>query len=186
MTSPASALVLIGPMGAGKTSVGRRVARELGLSFTDTDKIVVRDHGPIADLFTAHGEAHFRAVERTAVAEALDAGGVIALGGGAVLDAETRADLAQHDVVMLTVAPHIVAARLHGETRPLLSGRETPALRWERIYAERRPLYDELADITFDTSSGPLAAVVADIVRWARDESRVARSVAQNAAREDA
>ncbi|MFX5684625.1 shikimate kinase, partial [Acinetobacter baumannii] len=83
-------LVLIGPMGAGKTSVGRRVARALGEPFSDTDKIVVRDHGPIPDLFRAHGEAHCRSRERDAVAEALERGGVVALGGGAVLDPVTR------------------------------------------------------------------------------------------------
>ena len=185
MTSPAETIVLIGPMGAGKTSVGRRVARELGVTFADTDKVVVRDHGPIADLFTTHGEAHFRAVERAAVAEALRAGGVVALGGGAVLDAATRADLGGHRVVLLTVAPHIVAARIHGETRPLLSGQESPAVRWERIYAERRPIYESLADVTFDTSSGPLAAVVADIVRWAR-ASTTNPDTTRDHAREDA
>ena len=66
----ARAIVLIGPMGAGKTSVGRRVARALEVPFADTDKIVARDHGPIPDLFERHGEEHFRALERDAVAEA--------------------------------------------------------------------------------------------------------------------
>jgi shikimate kinase len=161
------ALVLIGPMGAGKTSVGRRVARALGETFSDTDKIVVRDHGPIRDLFLAHGEAHFRAVERDAVAEALDRGGVVALGGGAVLDPVTRERLTHHHVVLLTVAPHVVASRIHGDERPLLGG-EDPAERWLRIYEERRPIYEAAADIAFDTSSGPLAGVVDDIVAWAR------------------
>ena len=82
----ARAIVLIGPMGAGKTSVGRRVARALEVPFADTDKLVVRDHGPIPELFAHHGEGYFRALERDAVAEALERGGVVALGGGAVLD----------------------------------------------------------------------------------------------------
>lgn len=161
------ALVLIGPMGAGKTSVGRRVARALGRSFRDTDKIVVRDHGPIPALFLAHGEPHFRALERDAVAEALSSGGVVALGGGAVLDPVTRERLTHHRVVLLTVSPHVVASRIHGDERPLLSG-EDPAERWIRIYEERRPVYEAAADITFDTSSGPLARVVDDIVAWAQ------------------
>lgn len=161
-----AAIVLIGPMGAGKTSVGRRVARALGASFSDTDKIVVRDHGPIRDLFLAHGEAHFRALERDAVVEALARGGVVALGGGAVLDPSTRDRLAAHHVVLLTVAPNVVASRIHGEDRPLLGG-EDPAERWRRIYEERRPLYEATADIAFDTSSGPLSRVVDDIVTWA-------------------
>ncbi len=161
-----SAVVLIGPMGAGKTSVGRRVARALGATFSDTDKIVVRDHGPIRDLFLAHGEAHFRALERDAVREALGRGGVVALGGGAVLDPLTRDRLTAHRVVLLTVSPQVVASRIHGDDRPLLGG-EDPAQRWLRIYEERRPIYEATADIAFDTSSGPLSRVVDDIVTWA-------------------
>lgn len=162
-----SAVVLIGPMGAGKTSIGRRVARGLGVPFRDTDRIVVRDHGPIPALFAARGEAHFRAVERAAVVEALATDGVVALGGGAVLNSETRKDLAAHRVVLLTVSPHIVASRIGRGDRPLLAG-EDPVVRWMRIYAERRSVYEELADVTFDTSSGPLSAIVAQIVAWAR------------------
>lgn len=171
MTSPDTrATVLIGPMGAGKTSVGRRVARELGVAFTDTDKLIAGHHGPIPEIFAQHGEAGFRAFERAAVADALDRGGVVALGGGAVLDADTQADLAGHRVVLLTVSPHIVASRIRGGDRPLLTGEDTVA-RWERIYAERRGVYEHLADVTFDTSTGPLAAVVARIVEWARAAS---------------
>ncbi|MGZ8803684.1 MAG: shikimate kinase [Microbacterium sp.] len=174
MTSPSrnpprSAIVLIGPMGAGKTSIGRRVARALESPFADTDKIVVRDHGPIPALFARDGEEHFRELERAAVVEALAQGGVVALGGGAILDAATRADLADHRVVFLTVSPHIVAARVHGGDRPLLAD-DDPVGRWQRIFAERRELYEEVADITLDTSSGPLAAVVAQIVDWAQEQ----------------
>lgn len=165
--APGGALVLIGPMGAGKTSIGRRVARALGETFTDTDKVIVRDHGPIRDIFATHGEAHFRALEREAVAEALEQGGVVALGGGAVLDPETRARLVDHRVVLLTVTPNVVAARIHGDERPLLGG-EDPMEHWLRIYDERRPIYESTAHIAFDTSSGPLAHVVDDIVAWAQ------------------
>jgi shikimate kinase len=166
---PTSAIVLIGPMGAGKTSIGRRVARALECTFADTDKIVVRDHGPIPDLFARDGEAHFRELERAAVLEALAQGGVVALGGGAILDAATRADLAAHRVVFLTVSAHIVSARIQGGDRPLLAD-DDPVARWQRIFAERRGLYEEVADLTLDTSVGPLSAVVAQIVDWARDQ----------------
>lgn len=166
MIADAPAIVLIGPMGAGKTSVGRRVARRLGTPFTDTDKLVVRDHGPIPALFATEGEGRFRELERQAVVEALSGGGVIALGGGAVLDARTRTDLADHRVVLLTVAPRVVASRIRGGDRPLLSG-EDPFARWRRIYAERRPVYEQLARLTVDTSTGPLTDIVERIVEWA-------------------
>ena len=166
MTSPSDPIVLIGPMGAGKTSVGRRVAKTLGRPFFDTDIAIVREHGPIPELFAQQGEAHFRALERAAVREGLATGGVVSLGGGAVLDADTRADLAEHRVVLLTVAPRVVAGRVRESARPLLQG-EDPMARWTEIYEQRRPVYEELADLTIDTSSGPLQLVVDEIVAWA-------------------
>ena len=173
MTSPEHrALVLVGPMGAGKTSVGRRVAKSLGLTFVDTDAVVVQRHGAIADIFAQRGEDAFRELEREAVAEAVAGGGVVSLGGGAVLDASTRAVLLDHRVAFLTVSTKVVASRLKGSHRPLLDGDEDPVDRWTRIFDERRALYDEVADETFDTSTGPLSAVVARIVAWTRsDES---------------
>ena len=155
MTSPSSAVVLIGPMGAGKTSVGKRVARALDVPFFDTDAAVVRSHGPIDRLFEEHGEPYFRTLERAAVEEGLTA---------------TRSDLAQHRVVLLTVAPRVVALRVRGSSRPLLQGDEDAMTRWTRIYEERRPVYEELADATFDTSSGPLQNVVDRIVAWVRGD----------------
>ena len=168
MTSPSDAVVLIGPMGAGKTSIGKKVARALGLPFFDTDAAVVRDHGPIDQLFVERGEAHFRAVERAAVVEGLATGGVVSLGGGAVLNPETRADLAGHRVVLLTVSPRVVAGRVRDSNRPLLQGGEDAIERWTAIFEERRPVYEELADITFDTSTGPVQDVVDALVAWVR------------------
>ncbi|MDY0909770.1 shikimate kinase [Microbacterium sp. CFBP9034] len=167
MTSPASAVVLIGPMGAGKTSVGKRVARALERPFFDTDAAVAREHGPIEQLFVEHGEPHFRALERAAVVEGLANGGIVSLGGGAVLQADTRADLAAHRVVLLTVAPRVVATRVRGSSRPLLQG-DDALERWSAIFEQRRPVYEELADIRFDTSNGPLQNVVDQIVTWIR------------------
>ncbi|MGQ3256387.1 MAG: shikimate kinase, partial [Microbacterium aurantiacum] len=135
--------------------------------FSDTDKIVVRDHGPIPQIFVEHGEAHFRELEHHAVAEALRAGGVVALGGGAILDARTRSLLETHRVVLLTVSPQTVAGRLHGDDRPLLAG-DDALERWKRIWTERRPLYDSVADVTFDTSRGPLSRVVDAVTAWVR------------------
>lgn len=167
MTPPESAVVLIGPMGAGKTSVGKRVARALELPFYDTDAAIVREHGPVEQVFAAHGEPHFRALEREAVVAGLATGGVVSLGGGAVLDPATRSDLTHHKVVLLTVDPRVVARRVRGSARPLLQDGDALS-RWTAIYEERRPIYEELADVTFDTSTGPLQNVVEGIVAWAQ------------------
>jgi shikimate kinase len=166
-TDAANAVVLVGPMGAGKTSVGRRVAKRLGVGFYDSDQAIVREHGPIEEIFATDGEARFRALEHDAVRAGLETGGVVALGGGAVLDPRTRAALGSHRVVLLTVSPAVVAARLRDTTRPLLQTED--AMRsWQEIMERRRPLYEEVADVVFDTSSGPLSAVVDGIVTWAR------------------
>ena len=165
MTSPSDAVVLIGPMGAGKTSIGRRVAKALKRPFFDTDIAIVREHGPIEVLFREQGEAHFRALERQAVRAGLETGGIVSLGGGAVLHPDTRADLDARRVVLLTVEPAVVARRVRESARPLLQD-EDPMARWTQIYADRRPLYEELADLTIDTSHGPLQLVVDAIVEW--------------------
>lgn len=172
MTRPEVALVFVGPMGAGKTSIGKKVARALGTTFTDTDALVVAEHGPIPEVFATRGEPFFRAAERAAVAGALTHGGVVALGGGAVLDAQTRAALRHHDVVFVTVQPHVVAGRIAGGERPLLAGDDDPVARWQRIYAERAPLYAEVADLTVDTSSGPLSIIAEEIAQWSRTRHR--------------
>lgn len=171
MTSAADplTLVLVGPMGAGKTSVGRRVARTLGVTFIDTDKRIAQEHGPIPAIFAAHGEAHFRGLERAAVAAALDEGGVVSLGGGAVSDADTRALLRRYPVVYLTVTAEAVAERITGSGRPLLAG-EDPVARWTEIFAQRRDLYEEVASVTFDTSRRPMQRIAEDIAAWRREQ----------------
>ncbi|QEW03129.1 shikimate kinase [Microbacterium lushaniae] len=175
---PASdTIALIGPMGAGKSSVGRRVAKQLGVTFTDTDAILARTHGPIPDLFAAHGEEGFRRLERDAVREALQGGGVVSLGGGAVLHPDTRADLAPVRVVLLTVDPAVVAGRIRGGSRPLLAG-EDGMTRWTEIFQARLPIYEALADVTFDTSRGPLRAVVDAVAHWARASAPTGSSTA--------
>ncbi|TQJ32181.1 shikimate kinase [Microbacterium sp. SLBN-146] len=171
MTSRSDAVVLIGPMGAGKTSIGKRVAKTLGRTFYDSDVAITRAHGPIETIFAEQGEPHFRALERDAVRAGLATGGIVSLGGGAVTDAETRAALRDQRVVLLTVEPRVVAGRVLGSARPLLAG-DGGLERWKAIYAERRPLYEELADVTFDTSSGPLAHVVENVVAWVRDTEK--------------
>lgn len=157
-------LVLIGPPAAGKTRIGKRAARLLDLPFIDTDKLIVADHGPISDIFAAHGEPHFRSLERAQVAKALSTDAVIAFGGGAVLDAETQHDIATVPVLLLTVQPHAVAGRLGNGKRPLVGDLES----WITLYEKRRDLYESLADHTIDTSDRPTDRVAEEIAEWAR------------------
>lgn len=163
-------VVLVGPMGAGKSSVGRRVAKRLGVGFIDTDKRIVSAHGPIPGIFEKYGESHFRALEQAAVAAALEEGGVISLGGGAVSAAETRALLREHPVVFLAVTPEAVADRIASGGRPLLAGGEDPLERWNQIYEQRRGWYEEVADATFDTSRRPMQRIADEIAAWRREQ----------------
>jgi shikimate kinase len=160
-------VVLIGAPGAGKTRLGKRVARLLDVPFVDTDKRIVAEHGPIAEIFANHGEPHFRAVERATVAAALTEAAVVALGGGAVLDEDTQRDLADQRVVQLTVSQEAVAARIAGDKRPLVDG----VAAWSALVEARRPIYDRLARRTFDTSRLPLDHIAADIVGWIQETS---------------
>ena len=161
------ALVLIGAPGAGKTRIGKRVARLLDVPFIDTDKRIVALHGAITTIFENHGEPHFRALEREQVEKALGEPGVVSLGGGAVLNPQTQADLEPLRVVQLTVHPDALAGR-NLSNRPLLKdGVEA----WKRLVAERAPLYDRLADASFDTTTLPAERVASDIVRWLKEDS---------------
>lgn len=163
MTEPRARVVLIGAPGAGKTRTGKRLARLLGYPLIDTDKKIVAAHGPIAAIFAEHGEARFRQLEREAVAAALREPAIVTLGGGAVLDADTRADLASLRVVQLTVQPEAVEDRIEGGKRPLVAD---GIASWVALVAARRPIYDELSSLTIDTSSRPLDSVAADIAAW--------------------
>ncbi len=168
-------LVLIGPPGAGKTRVGKRVARLLGVPFVDTDRRFVAKHGAIADVFTRYGEPYFRALERTEVIRALTERAVVALGGGSVLDEDTRQELSGHTVVLLTVTPEAVAARIAGSKRPLL---KNGLADWERLVEARRQIYERLATRHWDTSDCSLDDLAAEIAEWAaRQDSTRAEAV---------
>lgn len=171
MSSPEPlTLVLVGPMGAGKTSVGRRVAKMLAVGFIDTDRRIAGEHGSIPEIFAQHGEAGFRDLERDAVAAALAEGGVVSLGGGAVATAHTRALLRRHPVAFLTVTADAVADRIRSGGRPLLAG-EDPLVRWSEIYEQRRGWYEEVADVTFDTSRRPMQRIAEEIAAWRRQQA---------------
>lgn len=157
-------LVVIGPPGAGKTTVGTAVARALDVPFRDTDADIEAATGkPIAEIFIDDGEEHFRALEREAVSVALaEHGGVLALGGGAILDEGTRALLRRHRVVYLAVG-HADAAQRVGlnRDRPLLLG--NPRARLRALLEARRPFYEQAATFTVDTG-GRSTDEVTDLV----------------------
>ncbi|MGQ0572674.1 MAG: shikimate kinase [Pseudonocardia sp.] len=146
-------VVLVGPPGAGKTTVGRVLARRLELGFTDVDVLIQERAGKtIADIFTDDGEPAFRAMEREVVAHALTGtGGVLALGGGSVLAAETRERLRGHCVVYLSVGLADGLRRTGMSTaRPLLAG-VNPRATFRALLEARTPLYREVATIEVDT-----------------------------------
>lgn len=161
---PANApvVVVIGPPGAGKTTVGRLLASRLGVSFTDTDDLVEGLVGkPVVDIFVEDGEGRFRALEEVMVAEGLAASrGVLALGGGAVLADSTQRALAGHVVAFLDVDISDAARRIGlNRDRPLLLG--NPRARWLSLMEQRRPVYERLATVQVDTAGRSPEEVVA-------------------------
>lgn len=155
------AVVLVGAPGAGKTAVGTRLAARLGLPFRDTDADVEVSVGmSVSDIFLDRGEEFFRAAEHAAVLAALaEHRGVLALGGGAILDAGTRVALAGHRVVFLDVSSAEAAKRVGlARDRPLLV--EAPRTRLAALLKARRPLYAEVATLTVDTAAHQVDDVV--------------------------
>lgn len=161
-------LVLIGAPGAGKTRLGKRVARLLGSEFIDTDKVIVAENGVIADIFENFGEAHFRRLERGVVERALREPAVVALGGGAVLDPHTQEELVGARVAQLTVSADAVEQRIGGGKRPLLKDGIDA---WLRLVESRREIYERLADRSWDTSVHPLDQIAAEVAEWVRHDS---------------
>ena len=164
-------VVLVGSMGAGKTTVGRLVAAALAADFLDTDELVERKAGrTVSEIFVDDGEQHFRRLERAAVVEALAGhAGVLALGGGAVLDPDTRTDLRGHQVVFLRVGLTDAAKRVGlGVGRPLLLGNVRSRIKG--LLDERLPIYQEVAAFTVETDGrtpGEVADEVAELVEQA-------------------
>lgn len=161
-------IVLIGPPGSGKSTVGPLVAEAAGTPFRDSDELVATAAGkPVGDIFVEDGEAAFRERERAAVARALDelaGGGVLALGSGAVLDADVRRRLAAHTVVYLEAGFAAVAKRT-GFDRPRVVIPGNPRGRLRAMLEERRPVYESLAALTVPASDLTPPEVAADILR---------------------
>jgi shikimate kinase len=167
-------IVLVGPMGVGKSTVGRLLAERLGVGYRDTDDDIVAEQGrSIADIFVDEGEPAFRAIEKRAVARALaEHDGVLALGGGAVLAPRTRALLSGLPVVFLDVDVAEAIRRVGRDMgRPLLAG--DPHREWRTLTEARRPLYTEVARAVVDTSGlTPEGVVEAVAVALALHEAR--------------
>lgn len=157
-------VVLVGPMGAGKTTVAKQLAKRWGVAVRDTDQDVEATAGrSISDIFVDSGEAAFRALERDAVALALkEHEGVLALGGGAVLDPATRDALAGHTVVFLRVGLSDAVKRVGlGASRPLLLGNVRGRIK--ALLDERTPIYEAVATFVVETDGRTPAAVAAEI-----------------------
>jgi shikimate kinase len=172
-----SAVALIGPPGAGKTTVGRELARQLGLEFWDTDEMVERSLGlAVSEVFTRLGEPAFRQAERAAVAEVLTraetAGLVVALGGGAPLDPVSFEALRSGPLVAFLEVSAGLAARRVGlsQARPLLAA--SPRKLWRELMAARRPVYEALADVTVQVDGLTAADVAGEIARLAMANER--------------
>lgn len=165
-------IVLIGAPGAGKTSVGEELARELGVGFRDVDHDVEARAGkPISEIFLDEGEAHFRELEHVAVLDALRGhDGVLSLGGGAVLDARTREALAGHEVAWLVVSLSDAAARVGlGAGRPVLA--MNPRATLKHLLDQRTPLYEEVSTIEVDTTGRSASEIAAGLAAFLRERS---------------
>lgn len=169
--------VLIGPPGAGKSTIGRRLARALDVDIFDTDAAIERETGrTIPEIFVEDGEPAFRAIEEDVVRRALlEQEGIVSLGGGAILSGDTRDRLSGHTVVYLEIS---VAEGLKrtgtATTRPLLNGPD-PRQKYRELMRHRRPLYRQVATIRMRTDGRSPARVVQQLLgklETAKEEGR--------------
>ena len=169
--APGPRVVLIGPPGSGKSTTGHALAHALGVAWRDTDADVETTAGKaISDIFVDDGEPHFRALERAAVAAALAShDGVLALGGGAVLDPATEVALGEYAaaggvVIFLDVSLAHVAPRVgFNQSRPLLLG--NPRAKWQALMEARRPVYERVASLHVHTDNKTSSQVAQEILR---------------------
>ncbi|MDN5760191.1 MAG: shikimate kinase [Tomitella sp.] len=168
--------VMVGPPGAGKSTIGKKLAAALGVALLDTDTEIEHRVGkPIPEIFADEGEAYFRALEEDIVREALrHSSGVVSLGGGAILSKRTRRELRGHTVVYLDISVNEgllrtgITGRLKGrpgkadDTRPLLRGPD-PAGRYRALIKKRRPLYEQVATLVVHTDRRSPGKVVREI-----------------------
>lgn len=163
-----SRILLIGPPGAGKSTVGQALAEELAIDFIDTDQVIERETGKtITDIFVVDGEPHFRAIELETLKNVLTLeSGVISLGGGAPISQDAQEAIEQSnsytvflDVSLATAAPRVGFNR----DRPLLLG--NPRAQWQALSDNRRPIYEKLADDAIKVDDMNVDQIVAEIIK---------------------
>jgi shikimate kinase len=161
-----SRILLIGPPGAGKSTIGLALAEDLAIDFIDTDQVIERETGKsITDIFVVDGEPHFRAIELETLRNVLTLeSGVISLGGGAPISQDAQEVIAQSnshtvflDVSLATAAPRVGFNR----DRPLLLG--NPRAQWQALSDNRRPIYEKLADDAIKVDDMSVDQIVAEI-----------------------
>ena len=160
-------LVLIGPMGAGKTTIGSEIAKKLQLTFADTDALIENDQGKsVSEIFVEDGEPHFRLVEESVVIDALLAEeGVLSLGGGSVMNVEVAKALKSSPAkkVFLDISLAAVSPRVgFDNARPLLM--VNPRQKWAELMNLRRPTYEALADMSIDVSDKSVSDIASEII----------------------
>jgi shikimate kinase len=157
-------VAIVGYMGSGKTTLGRLLAHALSLEFVDLDRAIVKSAGKgIPQIFAEHGEKHFRDLEHEALLQALDGGtpSVVACGGGTVVRPDNRTLLRDVTTVFLREDTEVLYQRTRGTERPL---RAASLEEFELRYAERLPLYREVADIEVEADGRPPAKVAEEVL----------------------
>jgi shikimate kinase len=161
-------LILCGMMGAGKTTIGIKIAEITGRRWYDTDGVIVDKHGKISDIFEYYGEAHFRKLETQVIKELSEMDNlIISTGGGLVLKSENNALLKKNGKIVFLRASHeTLAQRLHVDgTRPLLqTSTESIRDRLSRLMKERMPVYEHVADYTVDVDGKTPEQIAQEIV----------------------
>jgi shikimate kinase len=164
------AIVLMGPPGAGKSTVGKYLARETGYKLLDTDRLIEEAEGrSVSEIFLADGENGFRKIEKEIVLKVLtEEDCIIALGGGSVLDADIQSALKKMDeVIFLDVSISNAAPRVgFNKERPLLMG--NPRQQWLQLMEKRRGIYEELAKRTISTDNRKAQEVAHEIVSYVK------------------
>ena len=167
------AIVLVGLMGSGKTTVGKRIAQELGYSFVDSDDVVATAAGKsVREIFAQDGEATFRRYESDAIRSVLTNGTasvVLATGGGAVISSENRSlmsEEASHVVWLDASVEELVVRTKSGTARPLLDGDAAATL--QALSSQRSAWYDEVATVRIDTRGKPVTRVCSAVLEAIR------------------